>query len=118
MPAFYGRQSVQADLFKQFRTGKVGSGTLKVRNDGDTFTSVSWANIYNWPTDQRTGIGASGHPDTTCTAVLYRIGEAYAPMVDDKLVDPNGVEWQIIRVQSRLNADESEGFAVYDCDLE
>ena len=114
---FLGRQSVQATLFKQQRTVKVTSGTLKVRGDGDTFTSVSWANLYVYPNTQTTGIGAGGYPNLFGRATLYRTGEAYAPRVDDKLVDGRSREWQIVRVESRLDGDEADGWAVYDCDL-
>ena len=117
MSRFYGSQSVQSDLFKQIRTGKVTSGTLKVRGDNDTFTSVSWANMYVYPLPEITGIGADGHPQISGRVTLYRIGEAYAPRVDDKIVDSGNKTWQIIRVTPRLNADESQNFAVYDCEL-
>lgn len=118
MPGFFGRASVQATLFKQFRTGKVTSGTLKVRGDGDALTSHTWANMYVYPLDEITGLGGGGSPNISGRATLYRLGETVAPRVDDKLVDGTGRTWQITRVNSRLNADESDNFAVYDCDLE
>lgn len=118
MPGFYGRQSVQSDLFKQFRTGKVVSGTLKVRGENDVLTSVAWANMYVWPTNQTTGLGGDGYPNTSARITLYRVGETYAPQVDDQIVDSGNRTWQIIRVNSRLNGDEDDDFAVYDCDVE
>lgn len=114
---FLGRQSVLATLLKQQRTAKVTSGTLKVRADGDTFINVTWANMYVWPDTVVTGVGSGGFPDAAGRATLYRIGEDYGPKVDDKLADSSGRTWQIVRVESRLNGDESEGFAVYDCEL-
>lgn len=117
MPRFYGTQTVLATLNKQQRTGKVSSGTLKVRGNDDTFASVAWAHLYLWPTTEITGLGGGGYSHVAAKATLYRIGESYAPRVDDKL-SAGGSEWQITRVQPRLNADEDDGFAVYDCDLE
>jgi hypothetical protein len=117
MPGFFGRESVQATCEKQRATGKVTTGTLKTRGALDALTDVPWGNLYVYPLPQITGIGGDGYPNVAGRATLYRMGETVAPVADDKLVDGSGRTWQIIGVNSRLNADEAEGFAVYDCDL-
>lgn len=116
MSRFFGYRSVRATLAKQKRTGKVVSGTLKVRGVDDSTTSVSWANIYILPEDESTGMGAGGHSDITTRLTMYRVGETSAPRPDDKLTVGSNT-YLISRVASRLNADESRHYAVYDCDV-
>jgi hypothetical protein len=112
---FYGYRSVVATLKKHRRTAKITSGTLKVRGSDDGTTDVSWANLYVYPEDEATGMGAGGHPDITTQIVLYRTGETSKPRPDDKLTVGSDT-YLLTRVASRLNADESRHYAVYDCD--
>lgn len=115
MPGFYGYRSVLADYRKQLRTGKVVTGTLRVRTAGglDTFTDVAWKALYVWPQTEVSGFKGNHHPDIDGVLTLYRLGESNAPRVDDQVV-VNGITYLIFQVYPRLNADEASGFAVYD----
>lgn len=116
MPGFYGYRTVIADMRKHLRgTGKVTSGTLKVRASGDSFTDVTWQYLYVAPEAETTGFGAGGHPDIKVQYItLWRVGETSKPRPDDKIVVGSDT-YLINAVDSRLNADESRNFAVYDC---
>ena len=116
MAEFYGWRSVKATLEKQKRTGKVVSGTLKPRGVDDATTNVTWANIYISPESEDTGMGAGGYPTIATSITLYRVGETTKPRADDK-VTVGSDTYLIGRVTSRLNADESRHYAVYDCDV-
>ncbi len=115
---FYGYRRTIADYRKQLRTGKVTSGTLKVRIAGgaDTFTDIPWSNLYVWPQTEVSGFEGTGMSDTNGQLTLYRINESDSPRVDDQIVT-GGTTFMIRRVTPRLNADESSSFAVYDCDV-
>ena len=117
MPGFYGHRSVLRDLKRHLRrTGKVTAATLKVRTTGDTFTSVAWKYSYLWPLDENTGLGGDGFPTIGGMVTLWRLGETSAPRADDQVVIGTRT-YLIVRVQPRLNGDESSNFAVYDCQI-
>lgn len=111
MPGFYGQRTVLRDLAKHRRTGKLVTATLK-RNSG--FSDIAYANVYVWPTNETTGVGGGGNADQRTTISAYRVGEADAPRADDRWT-VGVTTWNIESVTSRLNADEANGFAVYDC---
>ncbi len=111
MAGFYGRRTVLRDLSKHRRTGKVTSGTLK-RNSG--VGDLAWANVYVWPIDETTGVGGGGNADQRTTITAWRVGEADLPRADDRFAVGADV-FNLESVRRRLNADESAGFAVYDC---
>ena len=112
MPNAFGWEWVKRDLAKHKRhTGKVTSATLVTRQTSPT--TVAYANAYVWPQDETTGIGADGTPYTQGTVTLWRVGETTAPRVDDELT-VGGTVHQILRINTRLNADESRHYAVYD----
>lgn len=111
MPGFYGHQTVLQDLYKHFRTGKVIEATLHPSDDANDDVDYTYA--YQWPQDTHSGVGGSGHPDSVGTVTLWRTGEGTRPLVDMTLTI-NSVEWKIVSVSSRLNADEANNFAVYE----
>ena len=115
MPGFYGKDSVLRSLLYFQRTGKITtSGTLKKRTSGDTFgTTVAWGNLYVWPQQELTGLGADGYPNRQSSIVMWRINESYAPSPDDHLVI-GADTYLILTVTTRLNADGGESYAVYD----
>ena len=115
MPGFYGLKTVLATRRKHMRTGKVVSGTLKVRIAGgqDTFTSVAWGNLYIHPQTEVSGFDHMGFADIDGVITMYRLGEASAPRVDDQIVVGTTV-YLIKHVTPRLNADEASNMAVYD----
>ena len=118
MPGFFGRKSVLATLRKQFRTGKVVTGTLKVRIVGsaDQFTNVSWNYLYVHPQTEVSGYEGKGYADIDGMITAYRTSESDAPRVDDQWVI--GTKTYLIKsVTPRLNADDSLGIAVYDCNV-
>lgn len=113
MPGFYGYRTVVASRNKHRRTGKVTTATLTL-NGVSTPTSVSYANAYIWPYAEANSLDGSGRPVTATTIVLWRLGESQAPRVHDTLA-ADGHDWLVLDVTSRLNADETNNFAVYDC---
>lgn len=117
MSRFLEFRSVLRDLRKHvFRAGKVTAATLKVRTTGDSFTSVAWKYAYLWPLDENTGLGGEGYPTISGRVTLWRAGETSAPRADDQVVIGSKT-YLIVRVQPRLNGDESSNFAVYDCQI-
>ena len=118
MAGFYGRRSVLADLMLHQRgTGKVVSAVLTMKDGLDT--QVSYANAYAWPSGSNTGAGGKGRAWNTGRVTLWRVGESDAPKADDTLaliIDGEVVDVRINGVTARLNADEADGFAVYDLD--
>lgn len=118
MAGFYGHRTVLADLRKHLRTGKVIAATLKVRGANDATTSIAFAYAYKWPQTERTGVGGPGYPTNLGRVTLWRWGETSRPRPDDKLtLSGDSTEYQILAVTPRLNADESNNCAVYDCDV-
>ena len=103
-------------------TGKVTSGTLKVRGTSDAFTDVTLNNLYVWPEDEFTGIGGKGYPNVQAHITIWRMGEtitrggnASSPRPDDKIVVGSNT-YMIQVVGTERNADESSTkFAVYQC---
>ncbi len=88
--------------------GKVDSGTLIVRGG----SNVPYQYCYSHPLPQATGIGSDGFPNIRGQITLFREGESEAPMVDDKITC-GGNTFQIERVTAENNADEADGWAVY-----
>jgi len=112
MPGFLGYPSVLADLHKHLRrTGKVIAATIHPSDNA--IDDVSYTYAYEWPADQRTGIGGVGYDATSSTVTLWRVGETTGPRVDMRIT-LHGVQSQITAVLARLNADEASNFAVYD----
>lgn len=105
---FSGRREVQRRRRLAQRTGRVVSVTLFVRGG----SSVTYAYCYRHPQPQVTGLGGTGYPNTMGNVTLYREGESTAPVVDDK-IQILGVTYQIIHVLVQNNADEADGWAVY-----
>jgi hypothetical protein len=105
---FYGRREVTRRRVKMQRTGKVTAATLQVRGG----SSVNYLYCYRWPQPQNTGIGGSGYPNTQGQVTLFREGEATGPVVDDKLTI-GSTSYQVIQVTAENNADEADGYAVY-----
>ncbi len=105
---FYGKSEVIRRRQCLERTGKVVSGTLVVRGGA----SVAYQYVYVHPQPQRTGIGGAGYPNTQGGVTMFREGEGTAPMVDDKLT-VGSVTVQVVEVRPENNADEADGWAVY-----
>ncbi len=117
MPGFLGYRSVVSALRAHVRgTGKVTAGTLKLRGAGDSFTSVTWNNLYVWPESEASGMGGVGYPTIHGRITLWRTGEASAPRVDDQIVSGSHT-YLIQNIETQRNADESRNFAVYVCDV-
>jgi hypothetical protein len=113
MSRFFGKTSVRATLrMHKASTGKVQSGTLKVRGASDTFTEVTWNNAYLEPAGEQTGLDG-GAATVQTTGQLWQTGEAYGPRVDDIYVDSSSVSWLITFVRTSRNADS--GYAVHQC---
>lgn len=112
MPGFYGHRYVLADLKKHMRTGKVFDATLTL-NDGSA-TQVEWTYTYIWPETESSGI-PQGAAAVQTRITAWRTGETEKPRADDKWTI-DSVDFLINSVTTRLNADEGQNFAVYDCD--
>ncbi len=116
MSGFYGIRTVLADLEKHRRgTGKVVPATLTLQDEDSTV--VEYANAYAWPSPSNTGTGGQGRAFNTGRVTLWRVGESDGPMVNDTLamaIDGEDTDVRINSVTARLNADEAEGYAVYD----
>jgi len=110
--AFFGRETVEADLdLHRDMAGGVTAGTLR-RNSG--FSDVPYANVCLWPPQEVTGVGGGGNANQTATVTAWRVGEADKPRADDRWAIGSDT-WNIQSVTGRFTADESAGFAVYDC---
>lgn len=93
---------------------KLTTGTLYTRTGGDTYNSgTPYAKIYEPPNMNATGFGGDGMPGTAGNIIFFQMGEALAPLPDDKMTDANGNSWLIQTVQSRHNFDSTHG--VHTC---
>lgn len=110
--AFFGFESVvrARDRCRDYG-GKLVSGTL---TPSDGSASVSFSNVYVYPFEESSALGAGGAPTVSTTIVIYRMGETSRPRADDSLT-AGGFSWLVTSVSSRLNADESSNYAVYEC---
>jgi hypothetical protein len=112
--SFMGRESVvRARDLKRDYGGKLVSGTL---TPSDGSTAVTFANIYLQPASEDTALGRTGTPEVSAAATVYRMGETSRPRADDTL-SVGDFDWLVLHVTTRLNADESTNYAVYDCRL-
>ncbi len=84
------------------------TATLVVRGGA----SVLYQYCYMHPIPQQTGIGSDGFPNFRGQITLFREGEVTGPVVDDKLVFQSNT-FQIIDCKAENNADEADGYAVY-----
>lgn len=113
MPGFYGHRYVLADLKKHLRTGKVVEATLTLNDD--SATQVEWTYTYIWPETESSALGGPGAASVSTRITAWRTGETEKPRADDKWTI-DSVDFLINAVTTRLNADEAQNFAVYDCD--
>jgi hypothetical protein len=110
---FFGRVSVLADLrLHKEQAGGVTAGTLGVQGG----SSIAYANVCLWPSDERTGLGGAGAAVESAQLTAWRVGEADAPRPDDTWT-VGGVSYLVQTVRKRLHADESAGYCIYDCDV-
>lgn len=121
MPGFYGLRTAIQTRNKHRRTGKLVSSILTVESGDSKGQQCTFVDTYVWPSNQVSGVGSRGRAWRSGTITVYRVnGESYEPQVDDKLTLPiNGIstEVRINGATSRLNADESSAFAVYDLEV-
>lgn len=106
-----------SDLRNFRRTGKLVRATLTLQ-DADN-TVVPYANAYAWPSGSQTGAGGKGRASNSGKITLWRAGESEGPKVDDTIamvIDGESTDVRINGVTARLNADEADGFAIYDVD--
>lgn len=115
--SFNGVRSVKASLRKHKATGKViSSAILKARTGTDTFTNTTYRSAYIYPVNESSGFEGGGAGTQNTQAVLWQTpSEAYAPRVDDQLVDDSSQTWLITSVATRHNA--TTGYAVHDLSI-
>lgn len=119
---FFGVRTVKADLRKHQATGKVVPAVLSGKESDGTPFSVSYANAYAWPSPENSGVGGKGRAWNTGRITLWRVWpsiETQAPRPDDTVameIEGEATDVRLNSVTPRLNADESRGFAVYDCE--
>ncbi len=107
----YGLEAVLRAIRYKQRTGKLTTGTL---SPADGSADIAYAYVYPWPGTEATGLSAEGSAITTGTITVYRSGESGKPRADDTLT-VGSFSWLITSVETRLNANESSGYAVHDC---
>lgn len=113
---FYGRTSVIKTRQKQQRTGDVKAATLRVRGTADNKTNVAYSYCYVWPQSEQTGLGSGSAASVQANITLYREGESSGPRADD-VIRVGGIDYLVTGVNTRLDADIDDGYAVYDCDV-
>ncbi len=114
---FFGKVSVLADLrLHKQQAGLVTTGTLARLKNGtyDPVNEVAYANVCLWPGSTYSTLGSGGPAYDQSQFCAWRTGEAEKPRGQDKWI-VGGIEYVIQSVTTRLNADENEGYAVYDC---
>lgn len=117
--AFFGQETVLADLdLHKDMAGLVTTGTLSRYIDGtyDPANDVAYANVCLWPGTTHSSLGIGGGAYDESAFCAWRTGESEKPRGQDKWTVA-GVEYLIETVASRLNDDESEGYAIYDCQV-
>ncbi len=126
MGLFFGKTSVLADLrLHKKQAGLVTTGTLSRYLNGtyDPVNDVALANVCLWPNPTYSSLGTGGGAYNAGPVCIWRTGESIpdiggiaAPKGQDKLTI-GGTEYLLESVAPRLNADEANGYAIYDCQV-
>ncbi len=126
MSLFYGKTTVLADLrLHKAQAGLVTTGTVSRYINGtyDPVNDVELENVCLWPNPTYSSLGTGGGAYNAGPVCIWRTGEDFpviggisAPKGQDRLTI-GGTVYLIESVAPRLNADEDEGYAIYDCQV-